>query len=481
MNSSIGMLLAMACGAAGYASPTNARAAGIDHAMGPLSVLASNPRYFTDGSGKAVFLAGSHTWQVFQNQGPSESDPPFDYRAYLDFLQSHNHNFFRLWACALPRGKEAYCGPFPWPRTGPGLATDGKPRFDLRKFDPAYFDLLRSRVAEAQERGIYVAVMLFDGYGVELVRQPNDGYPLDEGNNINGVQAPGTSSQDLSRPDVTAIQDAYVREVVEALDGFDNVLYEIANEAGGGYSTRWEYHMIELVKRIEAGLPKRHPVGMTRQYEGGSEQALYDSPADWISPGVPLPPAATGAKVVINDTDHSFYYTRMLSAGQEGQRAWAWENFARGNNLAFMDPYLWVWPGRNAPNGRSLDPYWDEIRDALTDIRNFAGRMDLAHMTPHADLVAGGGFCLANPGHEYLVFVPAASEGSRIARELDRVTSLIFNRSVTLSMVSGTYRYEWFDPASHRNQSTGVVRIDGSRQSFTAPFGGAAVLWLRRP
>jgi hypothetical protein len=29
---------------------------------GPLRVCQDNPRYFADGSGRAVFLAGSHTW-----------------------------------------------------------------------------------------------------------------------------------------------------------------------------------------------------------------------------------------------------------------------------------------------------------------------------------------------------------------------------------------------------------------------------------
>src|SRR6516164_6029801 len=71
-------------------------------ASGPLRRLDSNPRYFTDGSGKAILLAGSHNWHNFQDNGhrlPTSDDPPpaFDYNGYLDFLERHNHNFFRLW------------------------------------------------------------------------------------------------------------------------------------------------------------------------------------------------------------------------------------------------------------------------------------------------------------------------------------------------------------------------------------------------
>src|SRR5262245_30585599 len=62
---------------------------------GTLRVHPTNPRYFSDGNGRIVYLTGSHTWTNLQNAG--DSDPPlrFRYGAYLDFLQAHNHNFFR--------------------------------------------------------------------------------------------------------------------------------------------------------------------------------------------------------------------------------------------------------------------------------------------------------------------------------------------------------------------------------------------------
>src|SRR5262245_8264834 len=67
-------------------------------ARGPLRVLASNPRYFTDGSGRAVALAGAHTWSNFQDNGIGDPPPQFDYEAFLDFLVAQHLNFFRLWA-----------------------------------------------------------------------------------------------------------------------------------------------------------------------------------------------------------------------------------------------------------------------------------------------------------------------------------------------------------------------------------------------
>jgi hypothetical protein len=70
---------------------------GAEAATGPLRALSSNPRWFADGSGHAVLLAGSHAWWVLQDNGllrHGGGDPPpaFDYDGFLDFLESHDHN-----------------------------------------------------------------------------------------------------------------------------------------------------------------------------------------------------------------------------------------------------------------------------------------------------------------------------------------------------------------------------------------------------
>jgi len=71
-------------------------------ATGPLRVLRSNPRYFTDGSGRAIYLTGSHTWCNFAtDQGKNDPPAAFDFSSYLDFLAAHNHNFFRGWVWDL--------------------------------------------------------------------------------------------------------------------------------------------------------------------------------------------------------------------------------------------------------------------------------------------------------------------------------------------------------------------------------------------
>src|SRR5438477_11627592 len=102
--------------------------------------------------------------------------------------------------------------PQPWRRTGPGTATDSKPKFDLSRFDQAYFDRLRDRIIAAGNMGIYVAVMLFDGWAIHLSPAPDnvEGHPFHAANNINEISI--TSINDYQvlplDPRVQAIQQA---------------------------------------------------------------------------------------------------------------------------------------------------------------------------------------------------------------------------------------------------------------------------------
>src|SRR6185503_17602256 len=116
--------------------------------------------YFTDHTGQPIYLTGSHTWANFaMDQGVSDPPAPFDYNGFLEFLRAHGHNFFRGWMWDLPFSVQGHNGgpfrwsPMPWLRTGPGLATDGKPKFDLTKFDQAYFDRVRARTFTARMKG----------------------------------------------------------------------------------------------------------------------------------------------------------------------------------------------------------------------------------------------------------------------------------------------------------------------------------------
>src|SRR6266516_38750 len=204
--------------------------------------------------------------------------------------------------------------PQPWPRTGPSVATDDKPKFDLDRFDQGFFDRLRERVVASGERGIFVSVMLFEGFSLHLTAAPDniEGHPFHAANNVNGVGIRSIDDYQVLplEPRVQAIQAAYIRKVVDTVHDLPNVLYEVANESSGGGSvdrkfaealglsdapdwgdsTQWQYWVIDVVKRYERQQGyDRHPIGMTMQFPVPDQtkvnDPLFNGPADWISPG----------------------------------------------------------------------------------------------------------------------------------------------------------------------------------------------------
>ncbi|MGH7709821.1 MAG: hypothetical protein ACREOG_00965, partial [Gemmatimonadaceae bacterium] len=260
-------------------------------AAGPLAVSEANPRYFTvkpsnTAEERAVYLTGSHIWNNLHDglgagAACAETPEQNDYGAYIRFLKDHGHNFIRLWRWEQFKSQAAGSNfhlcmtPQPWPRTGPGVAKDGKPKFDLTRFDQAFFDRLRDRVIAAGNEGIYVAVMFFDGWGLHLSPPPDnvEGHPFHAANNVNGIGITSIVDYHVLPLDarVQTMQEAYVRKVVDTVHDLPNVLYEVANESSGGGSvdenfatmmgmsgvpdwgdsTPWQYWVIDRVRQYE--------------------------------------------------------------------------------------------------------------------------------------------------------------------------------------------------------------------------------------
>lgn len=456
---------------------------------GTLRVHPRNPRYFTVDGKTAIYLTGSHTWANLQDGGYRGVTEDFDYLRYLDFLEEYHHNFIRLWTWEHTSYSHGHLQRIRWNptcflRTGPGNAQDGYPRYDLNTVNQEYLDRLRNRVAIAQQRGIYVAVMLFQGFSIsQKTNKPVDpsrgnpwtGHPFHRDNNINGIDGDtngdekGHEIHTMAIPAVTRIQEAYVRRVIDAINDLDNVIWEIGNELHGS-STEWQYHIIRLIREYERDKPKQHPIWMTFQWDAidrGTNANLFNSPADAVSPAVESqadykfdPPPADGSKVIISDTDHLW--------GIGGSEAWLWKSFCRGLNPIFMDPYDDVGDSplpRGIIDGRKKPSKWESLRRAMGDTRRYAERMDLAAMTPQGDL-SSTGYCLANPGVEYLVFSP---DGKPF--------------TLDLSSASGRLLVEWFDVTASEPSKAGSITAGKKSQRFTPPrsFPRDAVLYLSRP
>jgi hypothetical protein len=442
-------------------------------ASGPLRVDPENPRYFTDSSGQAIFLTGSHTWANFQERGVEGETPDFDYERYLDFMQEHDHNFMRMWRWEhaqwmqfVPSETLIRYKPMAYMRTGPGLALDGKPKFDLTRFNPAYFERLRKRVEAAGRRGIYVSVMLFQGFSVEQKGtkgvdpkkgNPWDGHPYHAKNNINGINgdlnadSEGIETHTLANPQITRLQEVYVRKVVDTLSDLDNVLWEISNESHIS-SVEWHYHMIRFIKQYEARKSKQHPVGMTSSPI--NNPPLFASPADWISPNggsyLNDPPDKKGEKVIIVDNDH----INPWNSNSE----WIWKNFMRGNQFILMDTYM----DFRSDSPDKPDPKHESARRAMGLARKLSERVDLASLAPAGDL-ASTHYCLADPGRLYLVY-----KSDRTGKE------------ISLALRPGAYSVTWINLSNGRTIESEDHRASKETNHFAPPFSDPAILYLQR-
>jgi hypothetical protein len=450
---------------------------------GPLRRNPANPRYFSDDTGRAIYLTGSHTWAVLQDMW-LETKPRrnMDYAGFLDMMEENGHNFLRFWSWMHTR-KAAWSetptlfDPQPFTRTGPGLAIDGEPKFDLSVWNGAYFARLRERVEEAGARGIYCGVMLFEAWTIKSASPTTDPWPyhpMHPANNVNGITddpyvAEGRAWNvfSLHCPQILEWQKAYVRKVVDTLNDLDNVLWEICNEVPNRREAmEWQDHLCALLHEYESEKPRQHPAGITA--EGGDQDnaELFATHADWISPSNGRlfeyrynPPAADGRKVILNDTDHLW--------GHGCELGWIWKSFTRGMNVLFMDPWepipddLDGWIHNGISRNRRYYYAWDAMRRNLGYTRAYAERLDLNACAPHTE-VCTSAFCLANPGEEYLCFFPCGgAEG------------------VDLWEAPGAFAVEWLNPQTGE-PFAGENISGGRRHALSAPFEGAAILYLRR-
>jgi hypothetical protein len=112
-------------------------------ARGPLRVSEVNPRYFTDGSGRAVYLAGAHDGWELQDYAWGDQNPGvlFDWQGFLPFLEEYNHDVIRLWVVEHTKIRDEdpdLTVPMPYARApGQGKARDGERKFDQRGVLPA--------------------------------------------------------------------------------------------------------------------------------------------------------------------------------------------------------------------------------------------------------------------------------------------------------------------------------------------------------
>jgi hypothetical protein len=407
----------------------------------------------------------------------------FDFVKYLDELASRKLNGTRTFSGAYvepqgafnidrntlaPAANRFIC---PWARSDvPGYANGGN-KFDLSKWDAAYFRRLRDFVGQAQKRGIIVEMNLFCPFYEEAQWHLSPQNIINNVNNVGNVARTNAYTLDKSGG-LLAVQDAMVQKIVTDLNDFDNVYYELCNEAYfGGVMLDWQHHIADTIVATEQNLPKKHLI--SRNVANGSAKVENPYPAisifnfHYAAPPNTVP-MNFGVNKVLGDNETGFRGTNDLPYRSE---AWAFILSGGGlyNNLDYsfvagQEDGTFVYPASQPGGGNP------QFREQLRALHDFMYSFDFVHLKPANETVRSGpkpgeGACvLANPGKQYGIYV-----GPIPLKKGEKAELGLRSLTLELSVPDGNYTAEWLDPVTGRKGARQNIKSQAGTLRITSP------------
>ena len=454
----------------------------------PIRAHPDNPHYYQFRGRPAVLVTSAEHYGAVINRA-------FDYAAYLGALESYGLNYTRIYPAAFvePEGVfrlENTLAPRPgdliqpWARSRtPGYRSGGN-RFDLDYWDPEYFRRLKDFIQQADARGIVIEVCFFNA-------QNKGSWPMSPLYWKNNIQQDehvedNNEVQTLHHPALLRRQDAFVRRIVQEVNPFDNVILEICDEPFSYGTPRalagpWIGHMVDLVNRTEAHLPKKHLLGQQVQGAIGGP-GDFSSRADvsvivtqymWLTPDEQV----GGLKALDElydrnkpiDLNETGYYP--LDSWYDGDKASdvrveGWEFMAGGgssfNNLngvfTASDP-----AGEAAVN--------KPVLTSMQALKKFIESFDFLKMRPdHSFLVSGmppAAHCrgMSQRGEQYALY----HHHSKLKPYVYKVTPGQYQELLTLDLPAGIYKADWIDPSTGALLGTQTLTLSGGTCSVTTP------------
>jgi hypothetical protein len=442
----------------------------------PLALHQDNPHYFLFRGKPTVLITSAEHYGAVLNRD-------FDITKYLDELHTHRLNLTRTFTgvycedsksfgitrnTLAPASGKLLC---PWARsTTPGYAGGGN-KFDLTKWDSAYFVRLKSFLEQASKRGIVVELTLFCPFYDDSMWKLS---PMNASNNVNGVgKLPRTAVYDRAKNGpLQAIQETLVMKLVAELKGFDNLYYEVCNEPYfGGVTDDWQRRMIDVIALAEKPLKHRHLISLN--IANGTKKIDKPHPAVSIfNFHYASPPDAVkqnfGLNKVIGDNETGFKGTADAHYRMEG-----WEFILVGgalyNNLDYSfavdhEDGSFKYPPRTPGGGNR------GFRQQMKVLKDFIHRFDFVRMKPADTLIKGGlqakgrARALAEPGKQYALYLFGGPQAN-----------------LELNLPQGDYEAEWIDPVSGKVLKAGTVTAEGTKTVVPSPrFSTDIALRLRR-
>ncbi|HZO89365.1 MAG TPA: hypothetical protein VFB38_13630 [Chthonomonadaceae bacterium] len=431
--------------------------------MPPISLHPDNPHYFLFRGKPTVLITSAEHYGAVLNQD-------FNYLRYLETLHADGLNYTRIFTGVYMEDPAAFnirnntLAPAPgrllcpWARSStPGYAGGGN-KFDLNTWDDAYFHRLKDFCTQAGRRGIVVEVSLFCPYYQDSMWEIS---PLKASNNIQGIgDVPRTEALTLKHPSLVAAQEAMVRKIVQELKDFDNVFYEICNEAYfGGVTLEWQAHISQIIAETEAAFPHRHLIA--QNIANGS--AKIESPDPRVSIfnfHYAAPPDAVTVNYGL-DKVIGFDETGFKGTGDTPYRMEGWDFLLAGgglyNNLdysftvghedgTFMLPS--TQPGGGSPT----------LRRQLKILKDFLNGFDFLRMRPENGVIKGGApegatvRCLAEAGRAYALYLKGGNRAT-----------------LTLELPAGHYCAEWVNPRTGATEKTEDIPHSGGDLTLASP------------
>jgi len=411
-----------------------------------LSLHPKNPRYVRfRGRPTLLITSGEHYGAVVI--------PDFDFATYLRQLAAHRFNLTRVFSGSYVETPEfirgrMYGNPLapapgrllsPWARSpSPGYANGGA-RFDLARWNPAYFARLKSFVRAAGQHGIVVELVLFSAYYTEENWRFS---PLHSTNNINGVGAvPIEQVFDLERGDsrLLAVQEALARKLVRELQAFDNVYLEVVNEpyhvpcSVGTVCPvlRWQEHITSVIVDEQRRVGRKHLIAHNVA-NGAARVVAPNRHVSIFNFHYALPETVTmnaDLRRPIADDETGFKGDAPFPYRQE---AWRFV-FAGGTIVSNLD---WSFAPRHERGTLSTRGFWaggggPALRRQLSILRRFVESFPLLRLTPAPEIATASPDgtavdVLADPGRAYAVYLSGATP-----------------KNVRLRLPAGRYRATW--------------------------------------
>jgi hypothetical protein len=428
-------------------------AAGLaDEPPPPLVLHPENPRYFLwRGRPTILVTSGEHYGAVLNLD--------FDYVRYLDELHACGLNHTRTFSGAYrevpgsfgitdnplaPKPGRFIC---PWARSSQPGESDGGNKFDLTRWDDAYFARLKDFLSKASQRGIVVELTLFcPMYKDEMW----DACPMNSRNNVNGV---GDCARDeiyaLKHAGLTEVQTRLVRKIVHELRQFDNLYYEVCNEPYfGGVTMDWQHHIIEAIVETQREFPHRHLISLN--IANGHKKVENPHPAVSIFNFHYCTPPDTvamnhGLNKVIGENETGFRGREDILYRTEG-----WDFLLAGgaiyNNLDYS--FTPSHPDGSLRDYQSPGGGSPELRHQLRVLKQFLEGFDFIRMRPDNavvrqasdDLVASA---LVEHGRQYAIYlrVPLPQK----PKDVSQFLRTGIEASLALRVPAGRYRAEWIN------------------------------------